>query len=53
MLAAVDRPILVQKPDGSHEDAIALSHLERAEGVGPVGWNRTVLRLLEEFPESP
>jgi len=53
MLAAVDRPILVQKPDGGYEDAIALSGLERAEGIGPVGWNRAVLGLLKEFPISP
>lgn len=53
MLAAVDRPILVQKPDGCHDDAIALPKLERAEGIGPVGWNRAVLRLLQDFPISP
>jgi mannosyl-3-phosphoglycerate phosphatase len=50
MLAAVDRPILVQRPDGSYEDAIVLPGLERAEGIGPVGWDRAVLGLLTEFP---
>jgi mannosyl-3-phosphoglycerate phosphatase len=53
MLAAVDRPVLVQRPDGSFEDAIALPGLERAEGIGPAGWNRAVLRLLQDFPISP
>jgi len=52
MLAAVDRPVLVQRPDGSHEDAIALPGLERVEGIGPAGWNRAVLGFLEEFPKS-
>jgi mannosyl-3-phosphoglycerate phosphatase len=52
MLAAVDRPILVQRPDGSYENAIALPGLERAEGIGPVGWNRAVLGLLKKFPKS-
>jgi len=52
MLAAADRPVLVQRPDGSHENAIALPGLERAEGIGPVGWNRAVLGLLKEFPKS-
>ena len=49
MLAVVDRTVLVQRPDGSDEDAIALPGLERAEGIGPVGWNRAVLGLLKEF----
>jgi mannosyl-3-phosphoglycerate phosphatase len=53
MLSAVDRPILVQRPDGGYENAMALSGLERAEGIGPVGWNRAVLGLLKEFPISP
>ena len=50
MLAAVDRPILVQMPDGSHNDAIGLPNLERVEGIGPVGWNRAVLGILNDFP---
>jgi len=46
MLAAVDRPILLQKPDGSFEKDVALPTLERVEGIGPVGWNRAVLKFL-------
>jgi mannosyl-3-phosphoglycerate phosphatase len=53
MLAAVDRPVIVQRPDGSYEDTIALAGLERAEGIGPAGWNRAVLRLLNDFPTAP
>lgn len=46
MLQVVDRPVLVQKPDGSHDPKIDLPNLIRAPGIGPVGWNRAVLDLL-------
>ena len=46
MLAAVDYPILVQKPDGSYDPDVQLPHLIRAVGVGPVGWNRSLMDLL-------
>jgi mannosyl-3-phosphoglycerate phosphatase len=50
MFSAVDRPILVRKQDGSYEDGVSLPGLVRADGIGPVGWNRAVLRLLEDRP---
>jgi len=50
MLSAVDQPVLVQKPDGRYEDAVSLPGLVRADGIGPVGWNRAVLRLLKDRP---
>lgn len=46
MLASVDYPILVQKPDGSYDPGVQLPHLIRAVGVGPVGWNRSLMDLL-------
>jgi len=46
MLAAVDHPILVQKPDRSYDPDVQLPHLVRAVGVGPVGWNRSLMDLL-------
>lgn len=46
MLEVVDYPIVVQKPDGSYDPEIRLSGLIRADGVGPVGWNRSVIDLL-------
>jgi len=49
MLAAVDRAILVQKPDGSYEDAVSLPGLEQAEGIGPIGWNQSVLSLVQDY----
>lgn len=48
-LHVVDRPILVARPDGSHDDEVqrALPRVELASGSGPVGWNAAVLKLLE------
>jgi mannosyl-3-phosphoglycerate phosphatase len=46
MLAVVDHPILVQRPDRSYDPDVQLPHLIRAVGVGPVGWNRSLIDLL-------
>jgi mannosyl-3-phosphoglycerate phosphatase len=44
MLESVDLPVLVQKPDGSYESMDI--EVKRAGGVGPVGWNRAVMEIL-------
>ena len=49
LLAMVDYPILVQKPDGSYDQDIQLSGLIYAQGIGPVGWNEAVLKLLAQI----
>lgn len=46
MFAAVERPILLQQPDGSYDPGVNLPHLLRADGIGPVGWNHAILALL-------
>jgi len=46
MLAAVDTPILVQKPGGRWEE-IDLPRLKRIEGVGPEGWSRAIKGLID------
>ena len=46
MLEAVDIPILVRKADGKYDQRISADNLVYADGVGPVGWNRSVLKLL-------
>jgi len=46
MLAEVDCPILVQRPDGSYDSDVKLTNLIRASGIGPVGWNQAVLDFL-------
>jgi mannosyl-3-phosphoglycerate phosphatase len=47
-LEECDHPVLVMKPGGGHEPA-EMPGLIRAEGVGPIGWNSAVLRILEGF----
>jgi mannosyl-3-phosphoglycerate phosphatase len=49
MLERVDYPVLVKKPDGRHDPRIQAPRLIRAEGIGPVGWNRALLALLTKF----
>jgi len=48
MLAAVDRPIVIPRPDGRPDPAIAagLPLAERAPHPGPRGWNQAVLAVL-------
>ncbi|HSN05055.1 MAG TPA: HAD-IIB family hydrolase [Nitrospira sp.] len=49
MLAEMDRPIAVQKPDGSYDPGITIPRLEFAPGPGPSGWNRAVLDILKAY----
>jgi mannosyl-3-phosphoglycerate phosphatase len=46
LLRVVDQPVLVQKESGTYEEGISLPNLMRADGIGPQGWNRAILRLL-------
>jgi mannosyl-3-phosphoglycerate phosphatase len=48
LLAMVDHPILVQKPDGSYDPDLHLTGMIRAPGIGPVGWNEAILNLLAQ-----
>ena len=48
MLERVDYPVLLRRPDGSYDPGIFLPNLMRAEGAGPDGWNKAILRLLGE-----
>ena len=45
MLAAVDVPYLVQRPDGSWAD-LPVPAIERLDGIGPQGWCRGAERIL-------
>ncbi len=51
MLQAVDRPVIVPRPDGSLSEVLlgALPHARRAPFPGPRGWNATVLAELREI----
>jgi mannosyl-3-phosphoglycerate phosphatase len=48
LLLEVDRPIVVPRPDGSVDPALAarLPAAERAPGPGPAGWSEAVLAAL-------
>ena len=46
LLAAVDQPILVQRPDGSYDPTVQLPRLIYAPGIGPTGWNTAILNVL-------
>ncbi len=48
LLREVDHPVLIQKEDGSYDPRIDLPGLIKAEGIGPIGWNRAVLELLKQ-----
>ncbi|MGD0230521.1 MAG: HAD-IIB family hydrolase [Syntrophorhabdales bacterium] len=48
MLEAADRPIIIQRPDGSYDPRLRGRGFIEAGGAGPDGWNRAVLKLLEE-----
>ncbi|MEW5911756.1 MAG: HAD-IIB family hydrolase [Thermodesulfobacteriota bacterium] len=48
MLAAVDRPVLVARPDGSHAP-LDLAGLRREPLPGPSGFNQAVLAALAEL----
>jgi len=48
MLERVDYPVLVRNHRGEHDQRIELPKLIRVEGIGPEGWNKAVLMLLQE-----
>lgn len=48
LLAVVDRPILVQKPDGSFDTDVLLPRLVRTRGIGAAAWKEAVLTLLRQ-----
>lgn len=50
LLSAVDIPILVQLEDGSYDTKVVLPQLIYAKGVGPEGWNKAVLNLIQIMP---
>lgn len=46
MLESVDLPVLVQKQDGTYDPQIDMPKLIKAEGIGPLGWNKAVLEFI-------
>jgi mannosyl-3-phosphoglycerate phosphatase len=46
MFRAVDQPIVVRKSNGFYDKQLRVKGVIRAEGVGPEGWNKAVIKLL-------
>ncbi len=46
MFQTVDRPIIVERPGGGHFSGIDIENIYRVEGIGPIGWNRAVIDLV-------
>ncbi|NWF75537.1 MAG: HAD-IIB family hydrolase [Nitrospirae bacterium] len=46
MLEVVDYPIIVQRLKGNYDSQIKISNLIKAEGIGPIGWNNAILKIL-------
>jgi mannosyl-3-phosphoglycerate phosphatase len=47
MLERVDYPVIVKKPDGTY-DYTTIPNIIKADGIGPEGWNKAVLKILSE-----
>ncbi len=46
LLIEMDERVLVQKRDGTYDQDVVLAGLRKAPGIGPEGWNKAVLELL-------
>jgi len=53
MLQVVDRPFLVERPEGGYATGVVVEGLTRLRGIGPDGWKKGVSRLLEESVPHP
>lgn len=53
MLEQVEYPVIVQKPDGTYNSDMNVHNLIKADGIGPEGWNRIILKLIKENIYSP
>ncbi len=49
MFNEADYPIVVQNAKGRFNLPSQSSHLRRAEGIGPIGWNKALLALIPEL----
>jgi len=52
MLEAVDHPILLKKPDGTHDSINSMANLIHARSIGPQGWNEAVMDILHNLKNS-
>jgi mannosyl-3-phosphoglycerate phosphatase len=47
LLREVDHPVLVQNADGGYDQRVNFAGVIKAKGIGPTGWNRALLELLQ------
>lgn len=52
LLAFVDYPIVVKRADGTYDSGVKLNNLIRSQGIGPAGFNSSIIALLNSpcFP---
>ena len=48
MLEKVDYPVIVQKPDGSYDSRIEIPNIIKADGIGPYGWSKVILKIISD-----
>jgi mannosyl-3-phosphoglycerate phosphatase len=53
MLQKVDYPVIVKRPDGSYEERINMDRLIKADGIGPEGWNKAIIKLINHKFQAP
>jgi mannosyl-3-phosphoglycerate phosphatase len=49
MLAVVDIPVLLSKPDGRYDPSVVFDGLFFAKDAGPSGWSDAVLKIIQAF----
>ena len=49
MLLAVDNPVIIQKPDGSHMSLAERPDAIRTDQPGPAGWNQAIQQLIAQW----
>jgi len=50
MLKAVDIPVLVKQKESTYDkEIIKRLKIQKAKGIGPLGWNQAVLDLIEKY----
>ncbi len=47
LLREVDYPVLVRQAGGGYEEGVVVKNLIRADGIGPRGWNKAVLEIID------
>lgn len=48
MLERVDYPVIVQKHNGSYDSKIKIPRIIKANGIGPEGWNKAVIKIISK-----